>query len=80
MCYKAEHIEHTVAVCTTLAPSEYTNRHNKMAGYIPWMICKQRLQVIDRYCEHIPERVINVNGPTIMWDVPVITDQTILAN
>jgi len=42
MCYKAEHIEHTVAGCTTLAPSEYTNRPNKMAGYIHWMIGKHR--------------------------------------
>jgi len=35
MCCKAEeHIKHGVAACTTLAPSEYTNRHNKVAGYI----------------------------------------------
>jgi len=51
-----------------------------VAGYIYWMICKHlRLQVTDSYCEHIPERVINVNGTTIMWGIPVITDGTILA-
>jgi len=61
MCYKAEeHITHIVAGCTTVAPSEYS----KHVG----------LQVTDKYCEHIPERIINVNGTTIMWDVPVITD------
>ena len=38
------------------------------------------LQATDRYCEHIPEKVINVNITTIIWDVPVITDQTVLAN
>jgi hypothetical protein len=38
------------------------------------------LQVIDRYCEHIPDRVINVNGITGMWDIPVITDRTVPAN
>jgi len=38
------------------------------------------LLVTDRYYEHIPERVLNVNGATIMWDVPVITDSTIVAN
>ena len=27
-----------------------------------------------------PERVINVKGTTMTWDVPVITDRTILAN
>jgi len=34
MCCKAEHIKHIVLGCKTLAPSEYTNRHNKVAGYI----------------------------------------------
>ena len=24
----------------------------------------------------VPERVLNVNGATIMWDVPIITDST----
>jgi len=67
MCYKAEeHITHIVAGCTTVAPSDYSER--------------VRLQVTDKYCEHIPGIVINVNGTTVMWDVPVITDRTILAN
>ena len=35
------------------------------------------LLVTDRYYEHIPERVLNVNGATVMWDVWVITDSTI---
>jgi hypothetical protein len=38
------------------------------------------LQVTDKYYEHMPERVINVNGITIIWDILIITDQTILAN
>jgi hypothetical protein len=32
------------------------------------------------YYEHVPERVIYINDTTTMWDVPVITDRTILAN
>jgi len=35
--------------------------------------------VTDKYYEHKPEKVINVNSTTIMWN-PVTTDQTILAN
>jgi hypothetical protein len=38
------------------------------------------LQVTDRYYEHIPGKVINISDTTIMWDVLVITDRTILAN
>ena len=30
------------------------------------------LHITDKYYEHIPERVINVNGTTIMWDVQAI--------
>jgi hypothetical protein len=35
-----EHIKHTVVGCTILASSEYTDRHNKVAGYIHRTICK----------------------------------------
>jgi hypothetical protein len=56
-------------------------KYNKVASYIHWTICKQMgLQVTDKYYEHIPERVINVNGTASMWYVPVITDRMILAN
>jgi len=67
MCYKVEeHIKHIVVGCTTLAPSEYANKHNKMAGYIHWTICKHTgLQVTDKYIENIPDKVMNVNSTTI---------------
>jgi type I restriction-modification system DNA methylase subunit len=60
MCYKAEeNTKRIVAGCTTFAPSEYTNRRNKVAGYIHWSICKHMgLQVTDKYYEHISERII----------------------
>ena len=38
------------------------------------------LKVTDRYYGHISETVINVSGTIIMWDVPVTTDRTVLAN
>jgi len=82
MCCKAEeHIRYIVAGCTALAPSEYTNRHNKVAGYLHWTICKHMgLQVTEKYYEHIPEKVINDHGTTIMCEIRVITDQATLAN
>jgi len=81
MCCKSEeHVKHIVAGCTTLAPSEYTSRLNKMAGYIHWTVGKHmELQVTDYY-KHVTERVINVSGITIIWDLLVITDQIIPAN
>ena len=57
------------------------DNNNNVAGYIHWMICKHTgLQVTDKYYKHIPERVINVNGTTLIWNIPVITDRTMLAN
>jgi len=82
MCHKAEqHKKYIVAVYITLVLSEYTNRNNKVAGYIHWTICQHMgLQVTEEYYKRIPERVKTVIGTTIMWDVLVITDGTILAN
>ena len=62
-------------------PPKYTNRCNKMAGYIQCMIYKhRRLQVTDKYYQFIPESVINVNSTTTMWGILVVTVQTVLAN
>ena len=81
MCCKAEHITNIVAGCTIMAPSAYTNRHSKVGGYVRWTICKDmRLQVTDRYCEHVPGRVTTVSGTAIMWDGPAISDRTVTAN
>jgi len=56
----------------------YTNRHNNGPSHIHWTICEHKeLQVTDMYYEPIPEGVVNVDGTTVMWDVPVITDRTI---
>ena len=42
MCYKAEeHVKYIVVGFTTLAPSEYSIRHSRVAGYIHRTICKQ---------------------------------------
>jgi len=80
MCYKAEeHIKHIVMGCTTLAPSEYNNRHKSVSGYIHRMISKcMGLQVTDKYYERVPERVINVSSTTVMWNILFITVRTML--
>jgi len=81
MCHKAEHKKCILAVHITLVPFKYINRNNKVPDYIHWTIRQHMgLQVTDKYYKHIPERVITVNGTTIMWNVLVITDGTILAN
>lgn len=82
ICHKAEeHVSHVIAGCSALAPSEYTQRHNKVAAYIHWTICKEkRIPVTDKYYEHSPDKVTQHNNVILLWDVPIITDRTILAN
>jgi hypothetical protein len=70
MCCKSEEcIKHIIPRSTTLVPSEYTNRHNKLAG------CRLLTSTTN-----IPNRVINVNSIAMMLDIPVIAHYTILAN
>ena len=53
MWCKVEHTKSIVLGCITLAPLEYTNRHNKVAGYIHGTIGKHmELEVTDKYHEH----------------------------
>ena len=53
---KEEYIKHIFVGCTTLVPSEYTNRHNKMAGYIHRTICKLLgLLFTEGYYEHVQD-------------------------
>jgi hypothetical protein len=82
MCCKAEeHVTHIAAGCTILALTKYTNRHNKVAGYIHRTIFKHMgLQFTDKYREHTPQNFMNVSSSSIMWHVPAVTDSTILAN
>jgi hypothetical protein len=82
VCYKTEEqMKHIVAGCTKLAPCDYTNRLNKVAGYIHWMICKHMgLQVTYKYYEQIPEVAIHFKSTIVMCDVPVLIGRVIIAN
>lgn len=43
-------------------------------------MCKHLREVPDKYYEHVPDKIININKTASMWDVPILTDQMILAN
>lgn len=78
---KEETISHILSGCTTLAATEYTYRHNKIASYIHWLMCKELgTEVQDKWYDHEPQPVINTQDCTIMWDHSIRTDRTIGAN
>ena len=74
LCLKAEeHISHIVAGCEVLAPVEYLQRHNKVAGYMHWRICKSlNLPLTEKYYMH--EKVTKMEDNVIMWDKTILTD------
>ena len=76
-----EKIDHLVSGCSELVKTEYTQRHNRIATYIHWKICKQyNIKVTDKYYEHEPKTVTENNEATILWDMPIQTDREIKAN
>lgn len=61
--------------------NEYTNRHNKIATYVPWKICKKhKVKTTERWYDHQPDTVTQNNNVTILWDMTIQTDREIKAN
>lgn len=76
-----ETVDHITSGCPELAKTEYLHRHNRVASYVHWSICKsQNIQVTERWYEHDPKTVIDTTNTTIIWDMPVHTDREIRAN
>lgn len=76
-----ETVDHIISGCPELAKTEYLQRHNKVAAYIHWNICKSKnIQVTDKWYEHTPETITDNGDTTIIWDMPVHTDREIAAN
>lgn len=76
-----ESVDHIVSGCPVLAKKEYLDRHNKLASYIHWNICKKRdFNVAAKWYEHVPQQVMDNDNVTILWDMPIHTDREIAAN
>ena len=76
-----ESIDHIVSSCPALAKQEYLERHNKLASYIHWTICKKNnFEVATNWYDHTPQRVMDSSSTTILWDMSIHTDREIAAN
>ena len=82
--YCSEHLEtidHLVSGCPVLAKKEYLVRHNKVARYIHWKICRHfKISVAAQWYEHDVPPVLENKNAKILWDFGVQTDKTIKAN
>ena len=76
-----ETIAHLIPGCPTLAPNEYLYRHNRVAQYLHWKICKlYGAQHAKNWYEHQPEIVTETDIVTILWDYSIETNRKIKAN
>ena len=76
-----ETIDHLILGCPTLAPNEYLNRHNRVAQYLHWKICRHYgAQHAENWYEHQPEAVTETDNVTILWDYSMQTDRNIKAH
>ena len=70
-----------VSGCPVLAKKEYLVRHNKVARYIHWKICRHfKISVAAQWYEHDVPPVLENKNAKILWDFGVQTDKTIKAN
>ena len=71
-----ETVSHITAGCTVLALTEYLHRHNRVANYVRWVVCRELgCEVPNKWYEHTPRSAVNINENTILRDYAIITDR-----
>ena len=72
---------HILAGCDNLAKKEYLDRHNRVANYIHYEICKNyNIQTEKKWHLHCPAEVYMDNKVEILWDMVLTTDRDVGAN
>ena len=75
----SENVQHIISGCPELAQGVYLQRHNAVASFIHWKLCKQlNLPCNDSWYEHEPCKVVEDNDTKILYDFTIRTDKKIL--
>ena len=76
-----ETVDHIVAGCSALAPMDYTDRHNQVASIVIWDVCRHfGISVESRWYRHHPDRLVEADDSTMMWNTIISTARKIKAN
>ena len=76
-----ETVDHIVAGCSAMAPTDYTDRHNQVASIIHWNICRHfQVPVERRWYRHQPDRLVETDDIVVMWHTTIPTAGKIKAN
>lgn len=78
-----ETIQHIIAGCSTLAPTEYKQRHDMVGRIIHAQLVKiYGLALVPNipYYKYIPQNVIENSNYKLYWDRSILTDRTVHHN
>ena len=76
-----ETVDHIVAGCSALAPTDYTDRHNQVASIIHCDVRRHfGVPVESRWYRHHPDRLVETDDIIMMWDTTISTARKIKAN
>ena len=74
----SENVTHIVSGCKKLAQKEYKRRHDKVACFIHWLLCKKYdLEHTDKCYQHQLAPVVENKRYKLLWDFSIQTDRVI---
>ena len=81
-CVKFEEtVDQLVSGCPIMTPNEYLERHDKVGQYIHWKTSQHyNAPYAKNWYEHKPQKVVEAESATILWDFSIHRDRTIQAN
>ena len=79
LCKKAdESIDHVVSGCSKLAQKDYKRRHDNLGKIVQWKLARKcNFEAGDKWYEHEPESVLEIEDYKILWDFSIQTDHVI---
>ena len=74
-------VDHLVYGCHIMSPTEYLQRNDRVGRYIHWKICQHyNAPYTKNWYEHKPQKVVEIESATILWNFFIHTDRTIQSN
>ena len=75
-----ETVDHLVSRCPIMTLYEYLQWHDRVGQYIPWKVCQHyNAPYAKNWYQHKPQKVVETERATILWDYPTHTNGTIQA-
>ena len=76
-----ETVDHIVSGCSAFAPMDYTDRHNQVPSITDWDVSLHfGVPVENRWYRHHPDRLVETDDITMMWDITIPTAKKVKAN